>query len=420
MLNTPLNTILSRPSRPTLHRARRLLDISIALNTLRDPEELLLYIIDTATEVLGCTAASLLLYDETEQRLRFVAATGAKADILAEIPVPLDGSIAGTIFRENRPVVVSNTAEDHRHFDGVAEKTGVQTEALLGVPMCIGGEPIGVFEVLNPASGAFTEDDVETLLLIAAQAAVAIENVRQRRELREAHDRLAKLDQLKSDFMSLASHELRTPLAIILGSGAVLREEARSQMVPFVDDIMDAGERMQEIVETLEEMSFLQEETAELLLVPTALQDMVHEAWAKAGATSTNLNAVLDMPERSLWVAADPRRLQLALVSLFKNALAFTPADGAVRVTLYEEQGHAHVRVQDSGAGLTETDCRKIFKAFYQVDDPLTRGHEGMGMGLTIARAFVRLHRGDLWAESDGLDQGSTFHICLPLAADDG
>lgn len=417
MFSTPLNTILSRPSGPTLHRARRLLDISIALNTLRDPEELLRYIIDTATEVIQCKAASLLLYDEAEQRLRFVAATGENSEALADIPVPLDGSIAGAIFRENRPIIVSDTQQDERHFDGVAKQTGVQTSALLGVPMCIDGYPIGVFEVLNPKDGSFSDDDVETLLVMAAQAAVAIENVRQRRALREARDRLAGLDRLKSDFMALASHELRTPLAIILGCGDLLRSAAGPDTARFAEDVMRAGGRMHEVIETLEEMSFLQDEASELVLTPTVLQATIHEAWDKAGVVTSGLNTVLDMPEQPFHVEADPRRLQLVFVTLFKNALALTPDGGTLQVTLCEEHGDAYLQMQDSGPGLSETDCTRIFDPFYQVEDHLTRSHEGMGMGLTIASACVRLHRGRLWAESEGLGQGSTFHLRLPLAS---
>ncbi|MEM1041864.1 MAG: GAF domain-containing sensor histidine kinase [Bacteroidota bacterium] len=417
MLNTPINTILSRSPGPALHRARRLLDISLALNTLRDPGDLLLYIIETATEVLGCTAASLLLYDDTEQRLRFVAATGARAETLAEIPVPLHGSIAGTIFRENRPVVAGNAKQDQRHFQGVAERTGVQTEALLGVPMCIDGAPIGVFEVLNPKVGSFSEEDVDTLLLIASQAAVAIENVRQRRELREANERLAKLDRLKSDFMSLASHELRTPLAIILGAGDVLREEARPDLLPFAEDIREAGDRMHDLIETLEEMSFLQEEMASLVLLPVVLQDTLRDAWVKAEIDGSALHAVLDLPDTPLRVEADARRLQLAFANILKNARSFTPDGGTVRVTLRTQNGQVTIQVQDSGTGLSEADCRSVFQAFYQVEDVLTRGHEGLGIGLTIARALLRLHKGDLWATSPGLGQGSTFHVTLPLLA---
>ncbi len=417
---TPLSPTASPPRSEAedeaLRRARRLLDISVALNTLRDPGQLLLFIIETATEVFDCGAASVLLYNEDEDRLRFVAATGQKGAALAHIPVPLHGSIAGTIFRENRPVLVADTEADERHFGDAAEATDFHANALLGVPMRIGERPIGVFEVLNPASGSFSEDDIETLLVLSAQAAVAIDNARRQRALTQAHERLAELDQVKSDFMALASHELRTPLSIILSAGGLLRLETDAELTPFVDNIIDAGDRMHRTIEMLEEMSVLQDGDAQVSLAPTILQEVLRAAWDEVAVEEAHLEARLDVPEAPMRVEADGRRLRLAFQNLLANAVTFTPEGGALTVTLAEEDGAAHVCVEDSGPGLSEADCARVFEAFYQVEDHLTREHEGMGMGLTVAAGIVRLHSGRLWATSDGLGHGCTFQVRLPLA----
>ena len=396
-------------------RARRLLGVSVALNTIREPDALLAFIIDTATDVLGCGAASLLLFDEAEGRLRFVAATGEQAAVLAQIPVPLEGSIAGTIYRENRTVRVADAQHDGRHFTGASDATGLQTRALLGVPMRIDGRPIGVFEALNPASGGFTDTDEATLLVLAAQAAVAIENVRQRRALADARDRLAQLDRLKSDFMAVVSHEIRTPISIILGYGDILREEAGPEQGEFVDVILDAGERMREIVETLEEMSVLQGEDTELKLKPARLQDVLRRSWKQAHVDSAGLNAVMELPDEPLVVGADLGRLRLVFTNLLKNAVAFSPPGGRLTLRAYVDAGQACVEVHDEGAGLSAADCTRAFEAFYQAQDPLTREHEGMGTGLTIAQALVGAHGGRIWAESDGEGHGATFHVHLPL-----
>lgn len=406
------------PTDPDLDRARRLLDISVALNTVHDPDELLRFIIRTATDVLRCEAASLLLFDERTGRLRFVAATGEQADALGDIVVPLDGSIAGTIFRENRPILLDDASGDARHFKGAEDATGVRTKVLLGVPMRIGDHPVGVLEALNPTSGAFTEADVETLLVVSAQAAIAIRNVRQHRALREANDRLARLDQLKSDFMAVASHELRTPLAIILGFGAVLRDESDAPLAAMAGDIMAAGERMQKIIETVEEMGALQDAETELDGRPVVLQQILREAWVEAAVEEHPHRATLDLPDAALAVRADADRLRRVFVNLIENALAFTPETGAVHLTLTPEGHEAHVVLRDTGRGLAEADRGRIFEAFYQAEAPLTRTRGGLGMGLAIAQALVRLHGGRLWAESDGPGHGSTFHVRLPLHRD--
>jgi signal transduction histidine kinase len=395
---------------------RRLLEVSAALNTIRDPDALLAYIIDTATEVMHCGAASLLLFDETEGRLRFAAATGEQAAALADIPVPLHGSIAGTIYAENRTVRADDTRSDERHYGAVDEAVGTHTEALLGVPLRLGERPIGVFEVLNPAAGRFTDADEATLTVLAAQAAVAIENVRQRRALADARDRLAGLDRLKSEFMALASHELRTPITIILGYADILDGEAPEGLREFVGTIQQAGRRLREIVETLEEVSTLKSGDADLTLLPTTLEAVVQKAWSVESMDESPLQTTLDLPDAPLDLLADPVRLRLVFAHLLRNAKTFSKAGGEVRVRLYADGPHACAEVHDDGAGLSEADCTRAFEPFYQVQNHLDRDHEGMGTGLTVAQALVHAHGGRIWAESDGVGCGATFHVRLPLA----
>ena len=198
-------------------RLLRLLDLSARLNSAADPARVLDSIIWTAADVLGCDAASVLLYDAEENRLRFAAATGSDPAALARIPVPLDGSIAGTIFRERRSVRTETATTETDHFSGVGEAVQFQTRSLLGVPMRIGDEVVGVLEVINKREGAFTDEDDLVLSILADQAAIAIRNLRQLDAVRAANLRLERAEEARSRFLSLASHELRTPLSVIVG-----------------------------------------------------------------------------------------------------------------------------------------------------------------------------------------------------------
>lgn len=409
LLKTSLDTDLA-PS-----QARRLLDLCVALNTVHDPDALLQMIIETATDILDCEAASLLLFDEASGQLRFEAATGQNVEALAEVFVPLDRSIAGTIFRENRTLLIDDTAHDERHFKGAAEATGFETQVLLGVPMRIDGNPVGVLEALNPRRGTFTEADIETLTIVSAQAAVAMRNARQRHALHEANDRLARLDQLKNDFMAIASHELRTPVSIVLGFGTVLRDESGGHLAEMATDVITAGERMQEVIETLEEMSVIQDESVQLERHPVELQPVLREAWANVEVETRIQHTRIALPDAPLWVLADHRRLLLVLENLLKNACTFTPTSGSVDLSLEQQESDLIISLRDTGCGLAAADHRRIFEAFYQTDTSLTRTHEGLGVGLTIADALVRLHEGHIWAESAGPGLGSTFHVRLPL-----
>ena len=182
-----------------VRRAQSLFEINLRLNRMRDLDALLGFIIETAADVLDCSAASILLFDEETETLEFSAATGSDSGQLAEIPVPLDDSIAGRIFTNNEPVVVNNVSQEEDHFDSVGEEVGFVPRSLVGVPLRIGDKPIGVLECLNKHEGPFTQSDVSVLLVIAAQAAVAIRNARQVVALEKANQQLSRLDELKSD-----------------------------------------------------------------------------------------------------------------------------------------------------------------------------------------------------------------------------
>ncbi len=112
----------------------RLVELSVTLNSTLDLDELLQLITATATELLECEAASILLYDEKNPRLYFAAATGSNPAKLAEIPVPIDNSLAGTIFRTNQPLVLNNVQQDPRHYSLVSDHIKFKINSLLGVP----------------------------------------------------------------------------------------------------------------------------------------------------------------------------------------------------------------------------------------------------------------------------------------------
>ena len=393
-----------------VRRLRNLLDLSVALATIEDLPALLSRILRGTMTALHCEAASILLYDERTESLRFVAATGAAASALADILVPLEGSLAGTIFREDRALLAEDVERDNRHFERAAENTTVQPRVLLGVPMRLDGKPVGVLEALNPLGNTFDAVDVEVLEAIAAQASVAVRNARRTEALRKANSRLADLDQLKTNFMSIASHEMRTPITAVQGFGQILAEEVRADLFDHAEAIIRAGDRLMNVVSTIDEMSALDKGEQ----MPFALVDLRQILSDVCAAAPRAIELVL--PEGPLPVHGDARRLQLAFANLIQNAYQFSDPESEVTVDAEVADGAAVVRIQDAGRGLAAEDLERIFEAFHQVADPDTRDHEGLGVGLTVARSVMLKHGGRLWAQSDGLGQGATFSARVPLS----
>lgn len=182
IVNKPLAEIEQHNQRLT-----RLVELSVTLNSTLNLDALLQLVTATACELLECEAASILLYDDEEQRLYFAAATGSDPRKLAEIPVPLEHSLAGTIFRENRPVILNDTEGDARHFPLVSEHVKFHVRSLLGVPMLIKERIIGVLEAVNKREGLFGERDEAILSVTASHAATAISNARLFQEAERSH-----------------------------------------------------------------------------------------------------------------------------------------------------------------------------------------------------------------------------------------
>jgi signal transduction histidine kinase len=399
----------------SLHLLARLVEISLTLNSTLETEPLLQSILNTAAELLGCEAVSIMLYDEQTGRLQFAAATGSNSQELAEVPVPLDGSIAGLIFRENKPLLIKDVRQEPRHFQKVAEQTRFSVRSLVGVPMRNRDHTIGVLEALNKIQGDFTPDDSKVLAIIASQAAVAIQNARLVQALQAANQQLSQLDQLRQDFMAVASHELRTPLGIILGYASFLKEDADGQVSEHATSVLNAALQLQTLVEDMTNMNLLSTGAADLYLEPRTIQDLVLKAYHRVASTAQakNDHLYLNMPPEQVLIQADSKLL-LVFVNLLNNAVRFTPDPGEIVIRVQASATQVQVSIQDDGIGIAPEQLERIFDQFYQVEDHMTRRYGGLGLGLAIARALVKLHNGKIWAESPGLGQGATFHVQIP------
>ncbi len=399
-----------------LHLAR-LCEISITLNSTLDIEQLLQHILNTAVEVLDCEAASIMLYDDRKGELMFTATT-TDTEKLAEIPVPLEGSIAGTIFRENKALLIDDVRADPRHFDQVGEEVNFVPRAILGVPMTIRDTVIGVLEALNKNKGQFTSSDEHLLTIIASQAAVAINNARMHQALRTAYDDLSRVDKIKSDFMSIASHELRTPLGVILGYATFLKEEAEGDLSGHVDMVLQSAMRLQNVVEDMTNMNLLQHSSLDIEKSPVHLQEIVRGALKEiaSAAQAKGQQVTIHIRRAPMPINADVEKLQLVLGNILNNAIRFTPSGGKIEIRVRESKQGIRITVTDSGIGIPAKDLEKIFDQFYQVEDHMTRRYEGLGLGLAMAKGVIEAHNGQIWAESPGRDKGTKIIVLLPKA----
>ena len=402
--------------REKTRKVAHLVEISAILNSTLKPEPLLQNILQAAAELLECSVISILLYDEREKELRFAATTSVNIDQLEQIPVPLENSLAGTIYTENRHLVINNPKDDPRHYDEVGQEVGLQIDSLLGVPMRIKDRVTGVIEALNKDCGEFTDFDVQLLLVIASQAAISIHNAQLIQALQKANVELSQADKLKRDLMAVASHELRTPLGNILGYATLLHEDAIEANKPLAESIIKASSRLRAVLDDMANMNLLYTGEADLDLADTTLQEVLSFAKDEVRQTVTRDNLPINyhLPDEPIPLRVDLCKLSVVFVNLLLNAVRFSPEEGEIDLTVEQRKDEVMVSVVDSGKGIPQESLEKIFEVFYQEEDHMTRRFGGLGLGLSIAKELVRLHGGRIWAESDGVGKGATFRVVLP------
>lgn len=406
-----------------VQRLQQLVDISMALNSTMDLRALLALIMRHAAAITDSESASIMLYDPDAKELRFVAATTSPIEReLLNIPVPLQGSLAGTILRENRVIALDDVTRDPRHFRGADARSGFDTRSLIGVPMRYKDQLIGVLEAVNKKAGRWTEDDRRNMLVLASQAAIAVKNAQMIDQLQRAYNELDELDKMKDDFIAIASHELRTPLSVILGYATFLKEDAKDDVSAHASAVLNSALRMRNLIEDMTNLRYLKMGEADLkkehIPLAAVLQSCQKDVQSMADAKGHSLT--VDKPDISVVVTVDRIKFGMAITNLLYNAIKFTPSGGRIRLSTMNKPNAVWIVVRDNGVGIPQDQLTRIFEDFYQVEDHMTRRHGGLGLGLSIAKALVEAHGGRIWAESDGPGQGSTFYINLPLRTQAG
>ncbi len=242
-------------------------------------------------------------------------------------------------------------------------------------------------------------------------------------ELVAANAELRQLDELKSEFVSVAAHELRTPLSSVAGYVEMLLEEdfgpLTNQQREFLEIVQRSGRRLLDITSNLLDVTRIETGRIELVLQPLDLTALLKATAAEFGpqleAESQRLvlRAASDLPP----ALCDEMRCAQIVGNLLSNASKYTLEGGQITVSVAraEEDGFLQVSVADNGVGIAPEDHDKLFRRFFRAGTASLTKARGAGLGLHITRSLVELHGGQIWFESE-LEAGSTFYVTLPVA----
>jgi PAS domain S-box-containing protein len=225
------------------------------------------------------------------------------------------------------------------------------------------------------------------------------------------------IDQMKSEFISIASHELRTPMTAIKGSVDLILGGCVGEIGGEVRELLEVAQtgcdRMIRLVNDFLDLSKIEAGQIKLNLAPLDLTNPVQRSLQslKSLAAQDQITLRLEGPANLPLVKGDRDRLEQVITNLISNAIKYSPAEAEVRISLSAEAGWVSCTVHDQGCGIEDKDLDRIFGKFQQVGSPQRGG--GTGLGLAISHALVTEHKGKIWVES-GVGVGSRFVFSLP------
>jgi PAS domain S-box-containing protein len=244
--------------------------------------------------------------------------------------------------------------------------------------------------------------------------------------IKKENKKLKELEKMRKKFLDVAAHELKTPLTSLYGASQLLTElyhgqkfSNNSEFEELLTMINNSSERLVNLVSNLLDISRIETNNFKLEKKPKDLTYLLSKCLRdiKYLIKARNLTITENLPEE-LIIKIDAQKIERVIINLISNAIKYTPSGGSIRIDLLKKDHSALLSITDSGIGLTKDQIKKVFNKFADINKPTDEYNikmDGSGLGLHISKEIVKLHNGEITAESEGLNRGSTFTIKLPL-----
>ena len=379
-------------------------EVSCAIRT----EEILTRLLRQAVDMVGCEAGSFLLVAEDTGELIFTCAVGGREDEVKHLRLPRGEGVAGWVAEHGEVAVVDDPATDERFMKKIEKQLDFPVRNLLAVPLVLGVESLGAFELLNKHEGSFDENDVKLATLIAGRAVVAVQ-IGTQREQREKADRLSSIGQMLSGVI----HDFRTPMTIISGYVQLMAMEKA------------ARKRREHAEVVLRQFDFINDMTKELLAFARGDSELLlHKVFTERllaelrevltrelGSSGVTLR-IEDGYEGPMRV--DEVKLRRVIFNLTRNARQAMPDGGTFTIEVSEDEGGVLFVFSDTGPGIPEEIRDRLFESF------VTSGKKGgTGLGLAVVKKIVDEHGGRIQVVHEP-GKGASFQIWLPKRLEAG
>ena len=428
----------------TLHRA------GLLFGSTFDREALIDSVLETIVHDLQYERAIITRYDRTRRVSYDFRIRGVSEDVVTfikslEIPVIDPESVEGTVMIKGNPVLTSDIRDVWERMHPLNRELAsmVQAKSFISVPLKVKDVVLGSLTVDRTQEHTLTKDDLELIVTLASQVAIALDNTQAYSEIEalnlgleaRVHDRtveletanakLKQMDRLKSQFLAHVSHELRTPLTSIVGFTDNMLEGLVGSMnvkqEQYLSRIKANGTRLARMITDLLDLSRVEAGkmtiSFDLVALPTLASDVIEQLRPLASAKHIGIEWQTTPADIAVWADAD--RVSQILTNLLDNAIKYTHDNGLITVDLSVSQSRmAVVSVADTGQGIPNDALPKLFDPFFRVSKHERAHSKGLGLGLAIVKELVDLHGGTIAVESEE-GRGTKFRFTLPLAGHD-
>ncbi len=395
-------------------QARRLHEVTARLSRALPIQEIARIVLEQGVRICGADSGGFWLIEDG--RLRLQLAHNYSSGMITEYAdLPLEPGLPGVeAVLRRRALFVGNRQDYALHFPAVEERSRrfdlPEQIAFCCLPLEAEDRVLGLLSFTFFRDRIFEDAEQVVLLTLAHHTAQALETC-------HLLQRATAADQRKDEFLALLGHELRNPLAPIAtaievmklrGAGdkelPILERQVR-HLIGLVDDLLDVSRVTRGKIRLDRKRIDLSDAVDDAVEMTSPLMER------KAHSLTIRKSPV------PLWVDADLRRIAQVIANLLTNAARYTPASGAIIVSMFSEAGRVGVTVQDNGNGIDPAQLAGLFEPFAQGQQPIDRSGGGLGLGLMLVKSLTELHNGEVRAHSEGQGKGSRFTILLPAAA---
>lgn len=393
-------------------RLQRLVEAGIRINAERSLEAVLQTVVDAARDVIGAKYAALGVLDLTGTELQRFVTSGITRELMERIgTLPTGKGILGLLILDPHPLRIRDLTR-HPKSQGVPPYHPPMG-SFLGVPIMGRKGPIGnLYLTEKLGHPEFSEEDEAVAVLLAASAAVALENATLYEDSQRLVHEVKSMQASRDRFFAMINHELRNALTAIYGWADLLLRKFGDAPPRAAREVYESAERTLALLNDLLDLSRIEAERLRPTIRDTDAGSLVADAIATIEPTAAlrGITVTSEGTREPVACQTDPQRVRQILINLLSNAVRHTAERGMVRVVLRADDRHLRFDVVDRGPGIAASEQSRIFEAFARAG---ASDERGTGLGLTLSRQLALLLGGDLRVLSE-VGVGSTFTLDIP------